>query len=59
MSKKYQMVFDDLKDKIQSSEYKNGDTLPSENMLMDVYGVSRQTIRQALGMLEKEGVLEK
>ena len=26
---------------------------------MDVYGVSRQTIRQALGMLEKEGVLEK
>ena len=59
MSKKYQMVFDDLKAKIQSSEYKNGDKLPSENMLMDVYGVSRQTIRQALGMLEKEGVLEK
>ena len=59
MSKIYQMVFDDLKAKIQSSEYKNGDKLPSENMLMDVYGVSRQTIRQALGMLEKEGVLEK
>lgn len=59
MSKKYQMVFDDLKAKIQSSEYKNGDKLPSENMLMNVYGVSRQTIRQALAMLEKEGMLEK
>lgn len=49
----------DLFDKIQRGAYAPGDKLPSENELMDAYGVSRVTVRAALGMLVDEGMLVK
>jgi GntR family transcriptional regulator len=43
---------------IQSGEYGPGDRLPGENELMAEHGVARMTARQALGVLQAEGVAE-
>ncbi|MEV6975107.1 GntR family transcriptional regulator [Kitasatospora sp. NPDC093806] len=55
---KYQRIADTLKAAIDSGEYRAGDRLPGENDLMDVYGVARMTARQALGVLQSEGIAE-
>ena len=49
----------DLSRKIEDGIYKPGDRLPSESELVEAYGVSRVTVRAALGMLVDEGVLVK
>ena len=43
----------------QVSRYKPGDRFHTEGELSELFGVSRQTVRQAVGMLETEGVLER
>jgi GntR family transcriptional regulator len=43
---------------IEAGEYGPGDRLPGENDLMAEYGVARMTARQALGVLQAEGVVE-
>lgn len=43
--------------KINSSEYKEDDIIPSERELSDSLGISRMTVRQALNQLVSEGVL--
>jgi GntR family transcriptional regulator len=53
----WQDVFAGLRDAIKSGEYKPGDTLPSELDLAAEYGVSRDTVRRALGRLTQEGLL--
>ncbi|WNI18708.1 GntR family transcriptional regulator [Actinacidiphila sp. ITFR-21] len=55
---KYQRIADALRDAIQSGEYGPGDRLPGENDLMATYEVARMTARQALGVLQTEGVAE-
>ncbi|MBB5121180.1 GntR family transcriptional regulator [Streptomyces eurocidicus] len=55
---KYQRIADDLRKAIQAGEYGPGERLPGENNLMASYGVARMTARQALGMLQSEGVAE-
>ena len=42
---KYHMVKLDLENRIHTQEFKIGDMLPSESMLMKRYGVSRITVR--------------
>ena len=59
MQPKYQAIASELKIPIQAGKYKNVNMLPTEYFLMDEYQVSRQTIRQALAILEKEGYIEK
>ncbi|MDD6189320.1 MAG: GntR family transcriptional regulator [Clostridiales bacterium] len=59
MQPKYQIIASELKANIQAGKYKNVNMLPTEHSLMDEYQVSRQTIRQALAVLEKEGHIEK
>ena len=59
MQPKYQAIASELKIHIQAGKYKNVNMLPTEYFLMDEYQVSRQTIRQALAILEKEGYIEK
>ncbi|MFF0715567.1 GntR family transcriptional regulator [Streptomyces bauhiniae] len=55
---KYQRIADSLREAIQSGEYGPGDRLPGENDLMDRHGVARMTARQALGVLQSEGLAE-
>lgn len=56
-------LFEQLKDilleKIKEGEYKEGDKLPSERELSEMYGISRVTVRQTLNELVNEGVLTK
>ncbi|MBV6701118.1 GntR family transcriptional regulator [Kitasatospora aureofaciens] len=55
---KYQRIADSLRAAIDAGEYRAGDRLPGENDLMDEYGVARMTARQALGVLQSEGIAE-
>ncbi|MFF8716436.1 GntR family transcriptional regulator [Streptomyces sp. NPDC015184] len=55
---KYQRIADELRDAIQSGRYGPGDRLPGENDLMADYSVARMTARQALGVLQSEGIAE-
>lgn len=47
----------DLRDKIRTGEYAPRAKLPSEQMLMETYRVSRPTVRDAVKLLESEGVV--
>ena len=49
----------DILTKITTGVYKSGDKLPTENELIDMYGVSRITIRRAIEDLTKDGILIK
>ncbi|MGW6707952.1 GntR family transcriptional regulator [Streptomyces sp. NPDC054956] len=55
---KYLRIAAALKDAIASGEYGPGDRLPGESDLMATYGVARMTARQALGVLQGEGLAE-
>ncbi|MER5781601.1 GntR family transcriptional regulator [Streptomyces mobaraensis] len=55
---KYQRIAAALRQAIQDGEYGPGDRLPGENDLMAAYQVARMTARQALGVLQTEGIVE-
>jgi len=57
--KKYQIIREDLKQKIQQGRYVEGDLLPSENELCSTYSITRTTARKALDELLKEGFIER
>jgi len=59
MAKAYERIADDLRDRIRAGELAPGDRLPSETVLVDRYGKSLPTLRQALGLLQAEGLIEK
>jgi DNA-binding FadR family transcriptional regulator len=52
-----ELVARDLRGKIVRGELKDGDTLPAEGELVERYGVSRPTLREALRILESEALL--
>lgn len=54
---KYQRIVDWVKGAIQSRELITGEKVPSENELSRRFGLSRQTIRHALEILEQDGVI--
>jgi DNA-binding transcriptional MocR family regulator len=47
-----------LRARIQSGELAVGQRLPSEKDLQDEYGMARETIRKAVGLLRAEGLVE-
>lgn len=53
----YYRLSEMLRRQISSGQLKPGDRLASERDLSIQYGMSRMTIRQALGQLEREGLL--
>ncbi|SFA91389.1 GntR family transcriptional regulator [Amycolatopsis marina] len=53
----FRQVAADLRAKIASGEYEPGDRLPSERELVESYGVSRPTIRDAVNVLRSEGIV--
>jgi len=56
--KLYHEVVDRLLSRIQSGEFKVGDRLPSERVLMDEFGVGRPAVREALMAIETMGIIE-
>ncbi len=54
---KYVEVENWIKDGIYSNHFKKGEKIPSEAELMQQFGYSRQTIRTALGNLERMALL--
>lgn len=56
---RYVQVYTALKDWIHQGAYAPGGRLPSEPQLCEMFGVSRITIRAAVGMLEKQGLVER
>ncbi len=53
----YQQLYEILRNKIARQEWKPGDLIPAESELIKQYAVSRNTVRQVLDMLVKEGLL--
>jgi GntR family transcriptional regulator len=54
----YEQVADAIRQKIKSGELAPGDKLPSEKYLADEYQVGRDTIRDAMQHLRKEGLID-
>jgi len=46
-----------IKENIENETFKVGEKIPSENELASRFGISRQTVRQAIGNLVSEGML--
>lgn len=55
---KYDIIYKDLKRKIETEEYSFKEFLPSENTLVTEYNCSRNTIRRAMSDLIKEGYVQ-
>lgn len=56
---KYAQLYEQLKGDIVRGVYQNGQKLPGENEMAEQYGMSRQTVRQALTLLERKGLIER
>ena len=56
---KYLMLAGIIKEEISAGVYKSGEKIPGENKLAERYMMSRQTVRQALALLEKDGKIER
>ena len=54
---RYVTVYDQLSAAIQKGEYQPGEQLPGENELARQFGVSRNTLRQALMLLHEDGYI--
>ncbi len=57
--KKYESIFHDLEEQINKGIYAVDDYLPAEMELCQTYGASRDTIRKALKLLSKSGLIQK
>lgn len=57
MATKYQEIADALRSQIHSGVFDATRALPTENAIAQTYQVSRQTVRQALSLLVKEGLI--
>ena len=54
----YDTVAAAIEEKILSGEIKPGDKLPSENMLAQMFGVSRNVVRESLRVVKEWGLVE-
>lgn len=55
----YTQLLNHLREQIVSGQYPSGSRLPSESELIASFGISRGPIRQAMGILENEGLIER
>jgi GntR family transcriptional regulator/GntR family frlABCD operon transcriptional regulator len=56
---RYRKLFETLRKHIIDGVYKEGDLLPSENELCQLYGITRPTVRQSLAALAGNGYIVK
>lgn len=59
MTTKYERLANTLRELIETNMSLGITRLPTEKMLCEQYKVSRQTVRQALSLLQKEGLIQK
>ncbi|MBC3984236.1 GntR family transcriptional regulator [Streptomyces sp. 796.1] len=52
----FRQIADQLREAIDKGRFREGDKLPSETELVDHFGVSRMTVRNALSLLQQEGL---
>jgi GntR family transcriptional regulator len=52
----FRQIADQLREAIDKGKFKEGAKLPSESELVEHYGVSRMTVRNALSVLQGEGL---
>lgn len=55
----YVQIAEELKEEILNGKYIDSEKLPAETTLSDKMGVSRTTIREAVGILEKDGLVNR
>lgn len=53
----YKQIADHLREAVARGRLREGDQLPSEARLMSHYGVARMTVRNALRLLQEEGLI--
>ncbi|MFI0737918.1 GntR family transcriptional regulator [Streptomyces sp. NPDC021100] len=56
---RYQAIVDELRHRIRSGTYRIGERLPSEEALAAAFDVGRPTLRDALEVLQAEGLLKR
>jgi len=54
---KYYQIYEELLDQIRSGEYGENDRFPSDTELVEKFGVSRGTVREAVKLLLQQGYL--
>lgn len=59
MAPRHEQIYEDLCARIRSGEYPLDSQLPSERELTSLYGVSRETLRQALNRAVQDGIVAK
>lgn len=59
MDSKYLMIYNEIASKIDNGIIESNTKLLSENQMMQQYGVSRDTVRKALHLLEQNGYIQK
>lgn len=55
---KYDTIYKELRNKIETEEYGFQELMPSEHVLTEVFGCSRNTIRRAVSQLASEGYVQ-
>ncbi len=55
---KYQNIIDWINKEIDNGNLQPGEKIPSENELCEKFGLSRQTVRHAIGKMSEDGLLE-
>lgn len=57
-TRRYVVIGKELREQLANNVYKVGERLPTERVIAESYGVSRTVIREAIIMLEIEGLVE-
>ncbi|HJX40493.1 MAG TPA: winged helix-turn-helix domain-containing protein, partial [Anaerolineales bacterium] len=55
---RYLLVVDHIKGQIRGGQYRLGEILPGERVLASGLSVSRPSVKRAIKVLEKEGLIE-
>lgn len=56
---KYEEIADCIMDEVEQGKLKSGEKIYSENELVSMFGVSRQTARHAVSVLESRGIVNR
>ena len=56
---KHRQVFEAMRNRIQLGDYRPGDRIPSEALLIQEFGVSRPTVARALQELQRRGLVHR